>query len=143
MVFSTKDRQPAIAPAWEARLHNFMGGIVNDMRGQSVCMNGTQDHIHILCYFPSLLHQSMAVSEAIKNPKARSSLWLNEENMSNAHFHWQTKYGAFSVSRSQLEATVQYVRNQKEHHETITFKEEFLKLLEKHELPYDERFIWG
>jgi putative transposase len=138
LVFSTKDRHPAIATAWETRLHEFMGGIIKDMKGKPVCINGMPDHVHILCY----LHQSRSISEAVKNLKARSSRWLNEENVSNTHFNWQTKYGAFTVSKSQIEDTAQYVENQKEHHKTITFKEEFLNLLKKHEMSYDERFIW-
>jgi putative transposase len=138
IVFSTKDRHSTISPDWEPRLHEFLGGIIKDMKGQPVCINGMPDHVHMLCY----LHQSTSISEAIKNLKARSSLWLNEENISTTHFNWQTKYGAFSVSQSSLEATAQYVRNQKEHHKTLTFKEEFLQLLKKHGLPYDERYIW-
>ena len=137
MVFSTKDRREMIEPEWEARLHKFMGGIIKDMKGQPICINGMPDHVHILCY----LHQSIAVSEVIKNLKSRSSLWLNEEHISKRHFNWQTKYGAFSVSKSQMEDTARYVRNQKEHHKTMTFREEYLKLLEKHGLPYDERYV--
>ena len=57
-------------------------------------------------------------------------------------FRWQVKYGAFGVSVSLLDKTIQYIKNQEEHHRKMTFQEEFLALLKKHHIAYDERYLW-
>ena len=136
LVFSTKDRQPVIASAWESRLHAYLGGIVRDLNGQSVAINGMPDHVHLLFF----LHQSASVANTVKHLKSRSSHWVNQGRLTSTRFGWQTKYGAFAVSRSQMEFVVQYIRGQKEHHRKMTFQEEFERMLERHGLEYDPKY---
>ncbi len=95
-------------------------------------------HVHILLSLPS----TMPVSKALQLIKGGSSKWVHETFPEHRLFAWQENYGAFSVSVSQLDAVAQYIRNQQEHHRKATFREEFVALLDKHAIPYDERYLW-
>lgn len=101
-------------------------------------VGGTNDHVHILSMFP----QSTTVSNMLQHIKGNSSKWLNEQNFMVPHFHWQTGYGAFTVSESMVETISRYIQNQAIHHKKMTFKEELLMLLKKHNIDYDERYLW-
>lgn len=101
-------------------------------------IGGVADHVHILLSLPT----TVPVAKAMQLIKGGSSKWIHETFPSHRHFSWQEEYGAFSVSVSQLEKTIQYIKNQEEHHRTITFKEEFVDLLKRHHLEYDERYLW-
>ena len=87
-------------------------------------------------------HQTVAISQILMCIKGDSSKWINDNKFTKLHFGWQTGYGAFSVSQSKTEALLRYIDNQEEHHKKQTFKEELIVLLEKHEIKYDERYLW-
>jgi putative transposase len=57
-------------------------------------------------------------------------------------FTWQEGYGAFTVSRSNVDAVREYIRDQPEHHRNRTFEEEYVEFLRKHEVEFDERYLW-
>jgi REP element-mobilizing transposase RayT len=137
-VFSTKERRPFITPALEERLWPFLGGIArqNDMR--ALIVGGIEDHIHMLISLPS----TMPIAKAMQLIKGGSSKWIHETFPDQRLFAWQEKYGAFSVSVSQLDTITEYIRNQREHHRTSSFQEEFLALLRKHRIEFDERYLW-
>ena len=101
-------------------------------------IGGVADHIHILLSLPS----TVALAKALQLIKGGSSKWVHDTFPEHRLFGWQVKYGAFSVSVSQLDKTVQYIKNQAEHHRKMTFKEEFVALLKKHRIAYDERYLW-
>jgi REP element-mobilizing transposase RayT len=137
-VFSTKNRGQFITPAIEVELHKYIGGIVRGISGVYVEINGMSDHVHILAILPP----KIAISDALREIKANSSKWVHETKPDLAKFGWQDGYAAFTVSRSQVDSVVQYIRDQKSHHAQRDFKTELFGLLEKHEVDYDPRYVW-
>ena len=137
-VFSTKERRPLITPALRERLWPFLGGIARQNKMKAIEIGGVEDHVHILLSLPA----TMAISKAMQLIKGGSSKWVHETFPEHRAFAWQEKYGAFSVSVSQLDKTIEYIKGQEEHHRKMTFQEEFLALLKKHRIEYDERYLW-
>ena len=105
---------------------------------KAIEIGGVEDHVHILLSLPS----TASIAKALQLVKGGSSKWVHETFPEHRLFGWQEKYGAFSVSMSQLDKTIEYIKNQPEHHCKMTFKEEFLALLKKHRIGYDERYLW-
>ncbi|MDB5321195.1 MAG: transposase IS200-family protein [Phycisphaerales bacterium] len=137
-IFSTKGRAPTIHPDIAPKLFAYMGGIVRSIDGVALLINGVADHVHLLLSLPATL----CASDAMRIVKANSSKWLHEEWPEHQDFAWQNGYGAFSVSRSSVEAVSAYIANQEVHHRRMTFQEELLAILKKHGIDYDERYIW-
>jgi putative transposase len=137
-VFSTKERRPEITPSLRERLWPFLGGIARQNQMKAIEVGGVADHVHMLLALPSTL----AIAKAMQLIKGGSSKWVHEEFRNHSLFGWQVKYGAFTVSVSQLDRIVEYIRGQEEHHRKETFQEEFLTLLKRHRIAYDERFLW-
>ena len=137
VIFSTKDRLPLITPEFKPRLHAYVGGIVRSVDGIALAIDGPADHVHLLIKTPA----SAALANVIRDVKANSSRWAHE-TFPRADFAWQTGYGAFSVSFSNVEQVRAYIANQEEHHKTISFQEEFIAFLKRHSIEYDERYIW-
>ena len=137
-VFSTKERRPLITPPLRERLWPFLGGIARQNKIKALEIGGVEDHVHLLLSLPAPL----PISKAMQLIKGGSSKWVHETFPEHRLFAWQEKYGAFSVSVSQLDHIVQYIKGQEEHHRKMTFREEFLALLNKHRIEYDERYLW-
>ena len=137
-VFSTKSRVEWIKPELEERLYPFLGGIAKDLRCQSIAINGTADHVHLLLRYPA----DLSHSDMLRHIKGRSSKWTHESFPELASFAWQEGYGGFTVSKSMVETVEHYIRNQKEHHKRQDFKSEFLELLRKHEIDFDPETIF-
>ena len=137
LVFSTKERLPLITPELREPLFNYIGGIIRKHRGVLMSAGGIEDHVHLLVN----LRASLSVSEHLQEIKGGSSRWINDNNRAD-RFAWQTGYGAFTVSESQVPAVRRYIESQEEHHREMTFKEEFLALLERHGIEYDEKYLW-
>jgi REP element-mobilizing transposase RayT len=138
IVFSTKNREPSLEPGMRPRLFEYLGGAVRSEGGTALAINGIADHLHIL----ARLRQDKAVSAVIGAIKANSSGWIHRTLSGYANFAWQTGYGAFTVSASQVGKVRHYIENQEEHHRVRTFQEEFLAFLKAHGIEYDERYIW-
>jgi len=136
--FSTKGRYPFIDSALEARLWPYVGGIARENRMKALAIGGTSDHLHALLSLPGM----MSFSKAVQLIKGGSSKWINDTFPQRKKFEWQEGYGAFSVSASQVPKTIAYINNQKEHHRKKTFMEEFLELLTKHGIEYDQRYVF-
>ena len=136
IVFSTKERRRLITEEIETELHAYLGGLVKELRGNPVRINGVSDHVHMLITLPPTVN----VSDAMRFVKANSSKWVGKR-FGNA-FKWQKGYGAFSVSRSAMGAVAKYIENQEQHHKRFDFKTEFLSLLRKYEVEFDEKFLW-
>jgi len=137
-VFSTKNRVGFITPELEIRLYSYIGGIARENNMKLVAIGGIANHIHLLLSLPATL----SISKAIQLIKGGSSLWIHNTFPDLKNFQWQSGYGAFSVSRSHVNDTIKYINNQKEHHKKMTFKEEYIAFLKKHNIEYDERYIW-
>ncbi len=138
-VFSTKERRPLITRELRERLWPFLGGIARQNKMKALEVGGVEDHVHILLSLPS----TMAISKAAQLIKGGSSKWVHETFPEHRLFSWQEKYGAFGVSVSLLDNIVKYIQNQEKHHRKMTFQEEFVALLEKHRVEYDERYLWS
>lgn len=137
-VFSTKERRTLITAPLQERLWPFLGGIARQNKMKALEIGGMADHMHILLSTPA----TMSIAKAMQLIKGGSSKWIHENFSDQRLFAWQEKYGAFSVSVSQLETIIAYIKNQKEHHRKLTFQEEFTALLKKHKMEYDERYLW-
>jgi putative transposase len=137
-VFSTQDRRPLITPDLRDRLWPFLCGIARQNDFKALEVGGVADHVHILISLPS----SMPLSKAIQLIKGGSSKWIHETFPDQRAFAWQSEYGAFSVSVSQLDKIIAYIKSQEEHHRKISFQDEFRMLLEKHQIEYDPKYLW-
>jgi REP-associated tyrosine transposase len=137
-VFSTKDRRPQITPALRERLWPYLGGIAREHDMKAIEIGGVADHVHLLISLPSTL----AIAKALQLIKGGSSKWVHDAFPEHRFFGWQIKYGAFGVSVSLLDKTIRYIQTQEEHHRKMTFREEFLALLKRHRIAYDERYLW-
>ncbi len=137
IVFSTKDRRPFITPDYEVRLYDYLGGTIRNMGGISLELNGTEDHVHVL----AKLRPDCALSDILRDLKANATGWMREVFPTLKNFSWQRGYGAFTVSQSHVEAVRRYIARQKEHHQKISFRDEFIQFLRQNGIEYDERFI--
>jgi putative transposase len=135
-IFSTQGRRPLIKPEFRADLFAYLGGIVREMLGTALIVNGTADHVHMLVR----VRPSHSAAEIARVVKANSSRWVHEKW--DLGFAWQTGYGVFSVSESSVGAVAEYIAGQEEHHKSHSFQEEFVAFLEKNNVVYDERYIW-
>lgn len=137
-VFSTKERARSISPEIRERLWPFIGGIARENGMHALEVGGVEDHVHMLLSLPS----TMAIAKAMQLVKAGSSKFVHE-TFQGRGFAWQQGYGAFSVSVSAIDATVEYIRRQEEHHRKASFHDEFLSFLKRHDIEYDERYVLG
>jgi REP element-mobilizing transposase RayT len=137
-IFSTKERRKAIPPDAQERLWAYMGGIARTNQITALAVGGLDDHAHLLLSLPP----SMAVATAMRIVKSGSSRFLHEACRLNG-FEWQEGYGAFSIGHAQIDATVAYIANQKEHHRTRDFEAELRAILEKHRIGCDPREFLG
>jgi REP element-mobilizing transposase RayT len=137
-VFSTKERRRLIPAQLRDRLWPFLGVIARQNQMTAIEIGGMPDHVHILLALPS----TVSIAKALQLIKGGSSKCVHDTFPEHRLFKWQVKYGAFSVSVSQLDKIVEYIRNQEAHHKKMTFQEEFLALLKKHRVAYDERYLW-
>ena len=139
VIFSTRQRRALIAPDIKPELCAYVGGIVRELRGVALIVNGTSDHVHMLVRMPTLC----SVAEMVRVVKANSSRWVHEKWPNHRDFGWQIGYGAFSVSASNVNAVTKYIAEQEEHHRRKSFQEELLAFLQKNGVTYDERYLWG
>jgi REP element-mobilizing transposase RayT len=137
LVFSIKNRAPAITPEIEPRLWEYLGGLVRGIGGTPIQIGGVEDHVHLLV----TLRQEPALSTMLRDIKAGSSGWVHETFPAARDFWWQTGYGAFTVSHSNIDAVKAYIADQREHHGKMSFVDEFRRLLEKHGVEFDEEYL--
>jgi REP element-mobilizing transposase RayT len=139
IVLSTKDRQPFLSPEIRPRLYAYLGGILRSEGGVLAVAGGVADHVHLL----GSISKRQAISDALRVLKANSTGWIHATFPALAQFSWQSGYSAFSIGRTEIEAVTRYIRNQEEHHKSVTFKEELLDLLRRYGIEYDERYLWA
>jgi REP element-mobilizing transposase RayT len=138
VVFSTKERASLIAEPWRVRLYEYMAGVAREEFGRAISLGGTENHLHGLLSIGT----DNSIGEIMAKWKALSSGWAHKTLPKAAGFAWQSGYGVFSVSRSNMDKVVSYIEGQAEHHKTRTFEEEFVALLKRHGIPYDPRRLW-
>ncbi|MFZ4768158.1 MAG: IS200/IS605 family transposase [Roseimicrobium sp.] len=138
LVFGTKNREAVLSPAIQSELHPYLAGVLNNVACPSLQVGGVVDHVQL--FFG--LARKLTIAAVVEKLKTSSSKWLKTKSPALREFHWQQGYGAFSVSQSDAEAVIAYVRNQEKHHQQMTFQGEYRKLLEKYEVPFDENYVW-
>ena len=121
------------------RIFQYIGGVIKGMDGIPIVVGGIEDHIHILASLP----KTMALTDFVRNIKANSSKWIKTLDCYYAPFCWQDGYGAFSVSPSLLDKTINYIRKQEEHHRKRSFHDEYKSFLERYNISYDEKYAFG
>ncbi|HVP11169.1 MAG TPA: IS200/IS605 family transposase [Phycisphaerae bacterium] len=138
IVFSTRQHLRHITADLRQRLYDYMGGIIARENGRLMAAGGTEDHVHLLVS----INPQTALSELLRVLKANASKWVHETFPGKRDFAWQDGYGAFSVSFSNVDRVKEYIAGQAEHHRRLSFEEEFMEFLKRHQIPYDERYIW-
>jgi REP element-mobilizing transposase RayT len=138
VVFAVKGRQNLISNTWKDELFKYITGIVTNEGQKLIAINGVSDHIHILIG----IKPNKALSDLVRDIKANSSRFINEKAWVNGKFEWQTGFGAFSYSHSNLTNVIRYIQNQEEHHKAKTFKEEYVAFLEAFDVDYKTEFIF-
>jgi len=138
-VFSPMHRQCLINKSWEEKLFKYITGIVQNNGHKMLAINGMPDHLHV--FFGMKPNQSL--SDLIKDVKANSSRWINQNKFTKEKFSWQEGFGAFSYGHSQLDDVINYISNQKEHHEKQSFKNEYLSFLKKFEIDFKNEYIFN
>jgi REP element-mobilizing transposase RayT len=138
VVFSTKNRQPMIADDFRDRLYAYIGGILDENDSRLIAAGGMPDHVHLL----ASINKELSISATLRLIKSNSSKWVHETFPEQREFGWQAGYAAFAVSFSKLDTVNVYIANQETHHRTVSFKQEFKTLLTKHEIEFDEKYLW-
>jgi REP element-mobilizing transposase RayT len=128
VVFSTKDRAPHLSPDLAERLFPYLGGIVRELKGSALEINGPADHVHLLLAIPP----NIALADLLRVLKTSSSRWVHDRFPARKGFAWQAGYSAFTVSASRLEQVRRYIASQQTHHRKTSYQEEILALLRKH-----------
>jgi putative transposase len=137
IVFGTKNREMTIADEHCDELYKYIWGVVKNRKCKLYRINGTQDHIHIF----SDLHPSVALADYVKEIKTASSVWMKESGKFPGFKGWQESYGAFTYSVMEKENVIAYIKNQKEHHKTETFFDEYKRLLIENQIEFDEKYL--
>jgi putative transposase len=137
-VFAVKYREAIIETTWEDELHRYITGIIQNNGHKMLAINSALDHIHL--FFG--LNPKQSISEIMRLVKGDSSEFVNKRRFTKKKFYWQEGYGAFSNSHAHIDPVVRYIINQKEHHFKKNFREEYIGLLDDHEMKYDEKYIF-
>jgi len=137
-VFAVKYRNAVLHKSWRSKVQGVIGNLMNETGCKTIIVNGVEDHMH--CFFG--LRPAVSVSELMKTVKAKSSKYMNDQNLTTERFEWQEGYGVFSYSRKDVDVVYKYIQLQEEHHKIQTFREEYLELLKEFKVEYDEQYIF-
>lgn len=137
-VFAVQNRLSLIKPKWESELYKYLTGIIQNKKHKMIAVNGIPDHVHMFIG----MHPTESMSGLMQVVKGESSKWITDRGFVKGKFKWQSGFGAFSYSRSHIDHVYQYVMNQKIHHKKKSFREEYIELLEKFDVSFDERYIF-
>ena len=138
MVFAVKNRQSLIVPENRDRVEKYICGIASNIKCKPISIYCNPDHTHLLVSIKPVI----CVADVIRDIKSFSSRFINENRLAKSHFEWQTGYGAFSYGQSQVEKVKAYISNQCNHHNKITFKDEYLSLLKAFQIDYDDKYLF-
>lgn len=137
-VFAVSNRQSLIKAEFKEDLFKYITGIITNQGQKLMSINGVADHIHILIG----LKPAMALADLVREIKADSSNFVNEQRFVRGKFSWQEGYGAFSYGHSQLDTIIRYIQNQEQHHKRSSFKREYLTLLRKFDIAFEEKYVF-
>jgi len=137
IVFSTKDRVPALVAAHRERLFAYIWGILKNRGCHLYRINGTEDHLHLL----TSLHPTVCLADLVKEIKTSTSKWIKETALFPAFTHWQDGYGAFTIGHADKERVIEYIKSQQAHHRKVSFQEELRECLIRAGVEFDERYL--
>jgi REP element-mobilizing transposase RayT len=137
-VFAVSGRMSLITPTFKEDLYKYIAGIVRNQGQKLISINGMPDHVHILIG----LKPSMALADLVRDIKADSSTYINKNRWVRGKFTWQEGYGAFSYGHSQLDTIISYIQNQEKHHSRRSFKNEYLGLLRKFDIAFEDKYVF-
>ena len=137
IVFSTKDRVPALIAGKREALFGYVWGILRNKGSHLYRINGVEDHIHIFTSLPP----SICLADLIREIKISTNKWIKQEGIFPAFTSWQQGYGAFTVSHTDRDEVIEYIKNQEEHHRRLSFRDELKEMLEKFGVPFDEKYL--
>ncbi len=137
-VFAVKFRQNIITKDWRDNLHSYLSGVLKQEGAFPLAVGGWIDHVHVFFSLPP----SRSVSDVVRIAKANSSKWINEQKFVKGKFQWQEGFGAFSNSKSEIDRVIKYIMNQEEHHKGQSFKKEYLAMLEKYGVAFDDKYLF-
>lgn len=137
-VFAVKYRNAVIDKSWRSKLMGVIGNLINENKCKNLIVNGVEDHVH--CFFG--LKPTISISDLMQNVKGLSSKYVNDNNLTEDRFEWQVGYGAFSYSKSQVNSVFKYIQNQEAHHKSQTFREEYIEMLTKFGIKYEEKYLF-
>ena len=137
IVFSTKYREKVLLPEQRPELFKYIWGILKNKNCHLYRINGVEDHLHIATH----LHPSVALASLVKDIKLASSKYIKENSLFTHFNGWQEGYGAFTYTVKEKDRLIEYIKNQEEHHKKITFRDEYIQLLQKHNVEFDEKYL--
>ncbi|HUX57685.1 MAG TPA: IS200/IS605 family transposase [Bacteroidales bacterium] len=138
LVFAVKNRDALIKKEWKDELEMYITGIVQNHRHKMLAIGAMPDHIHFLIGY----NVNQLIPDLVEEIKTSSNSWIKGERLSKFRFEWQKGYGAFTHSRSQVDTVVKYILTQKEHHKKKRFKEEYLEMLEKNNVEFNQEYLF-
>jgi REP element-mobilizing transposase RayT len=138
IVFAVKGRESLIEARWEDELYKYITGIIQNKGQKLLAINGMPDHIHLLIG----MKPNCCLSDLVREVKKASNLYINGKKWVRGRFEWQSGYGAFSYSHSALDSVIKYISNQKIHHEKTSFKNEYIKFLNKFQIDYQDEYLF-
>ena len=138
VVFAVQGRQCLIQPGYKNEIHKYITGIVTNQGQKMLQVNGVADHIHLLIG----MKPNIALSDLVRDIKAASSTFINEKRWIRNRFSWQEGFGAFSYGHSQLDQVIRYIRDQEKRHQKNSFKNEYLSLLRKFDIAFEDKYVF-
>ena len=138
IIFAVKGRDSLIQSEWEEQLYKYITGIVQNKEQKMLAINGVDNHIHFLIG----MRPSCCLSDLVREIKKSTNVFINDNKLTKFKFSWQSGFGAFSYSHSQLDNVIAYIMNQKEHHKKKTFKEEYIEFLHLYKINYDDKYLF-
>src|SRR5690606_10587910 len=138
VVFAVRGRANLISPQWKDNLFKYITGIITNKNQKLMVINGMPDHLHLLVGF----NPDCSLSDLVRDIKANSSKWINENKLVLGKFEWQTGFGAFTIGQSQIQRVVKYILNQEEHHRKQSFRDEYLEFLRMYEIEFKPEYLF-
>jgi len=137
-VFAVSGRESLIGSEFKEELYKYIAGIVRNQGHKLIAINGMPDHVHIFIG----LKPAIALADLVRDIKSDSSAFINKRKLVHGRFNWQEGYGAFSYGHSQLNTVIRYIQNQEKHHHKHSFANEYMTLLRKFDIAFDDRYVF-
>jgi REP element-mobilizing transposase RayT len=137
-IFHVKNDDVLIRPEDDDELYAYIGGVIKLSKSIPIIINGIENHVHVLC----IMAKTICLADLMEDIKRHSSRWIKTKGIHYQNFAWQGGYAGYSVSPSKVEAVRKYIENQKTHHLSQSFKDEYIQFLKEHDVDYNEDYLW-